>query len=196
MKRILVLAVMLLTAPAFAQVNIGSGTQSTSDALAKSQQQQGLTNAPVMVNEASEIPTYTEQKIRNTPSIALPNIYPTSPCMGSSSVGGSGPGFSVGIGTSWKDDDCGKRETARAFAGMNMRDDAIAVLCASSYADAAPACKALAAKPAPAKAAEVDKRKTDATVKSDRVTTVAIQTPKNCVADEYIARRQGSPVCK
>jgi len=97
------------------------------------------------VNEAP-IPADTSVRysgdytVKNTPGIALGNVYPTAPCMGSSTVGGSGPGFSIGIGTSWTDNECGKRETARSFAGMGLKEDALAILCTSEYAAAAPSC--------------------------------------------------------
>jgi len=99
------------------------------------------------VNEAP-IPAATTQEIRNSdytiknvPGFALGNVYPTAPCMGSSQVGGSGVGFSIGIGTSWTDDECGIRETSRSFAGAGLKDDALAILCTSKYAAAAPSCK-------------------------------------------------------
>jgi hypothetical protein len=81
-------------------------------------------------------------EVKNVPGFALGNVYPTAPCMGSSQVGGSGVGFSIGIGTSWTDDECGIRETARSFAGANLKEDALAILCTSKYAAAAPSCKA------------------------------------------------------
>ena len=81
--------------------------------------------------------------IRNTPDLSLSNIAPTSPCMGGTSVGGTGAGFSIGIGTTWKDGDCSLRETARSFAGLGLTQDALAILCASEYAAAAPSCAAL-----------------------------------------------------
>jgi hypothetical protein len=104
------------------------------------------------VNEAP-IPANTTQTIhqdsytvRGVPNVLSGNIYPTAPCMGSSAVGGSGVGFGFSVGTSWKDDECGVRETARSFQGMNLPADALAVLCTSAYAAAAPSCKALEAK--------------------------------------------------
>jgi hypothetical protein len=97
------------------------------------------TVAPAVVNP-SLMKYEGGYEIKNTPGIALGSIYPTAPCMGSSQVGGSGPGFSIGIGTSWKDDDCGIRETARSFYSIGLRDDAIAVLCTSEYAKVAPSC--------------------------------------------------------
>lgn len=81
--------------------------------------------------------------IRNTPDLSLSNIAPTAPCMGGTSVGGTGAGFSIGIGTTWKDGDCSLRETARSFAGLGLTQDAVAILCASEYAAAAPSCAAI-----------------------------------------------------
>lgn len=77
---------------------------------------------------------------KNTPSIFSGNVYPTAPCMGSSTVGGAGVGFGFSVGSSWTDDECGIRETSRSFSGMGMKDDALKVLCTSKYAAAAPSC--------------------------------------------------------
>jgi hypothetical protein len=62
--------------------------------------------------------------------------------MGSSSGGGSGTGFGLSFGTSWTDDECNTRETARMFSGMGLSGDALAVLCSSKFAQAAPSCAA------------------------------------------------------
>lgn len=80
---------------------------------------------------------------RLAPASGIGGLYPSANCHGTSNAGGSGPGFSVQLGTSWKDEDCGIRETARLF-GVGT-PDGIAVLCSSSYAAAAPSCKKLAA---------------------------------------------------
>lgn len=74
------------------------------------------------------------------PPVMAPSISPTSPCMGSSSGGGSGTGFGLSFGTSWTDDECNTRETSRLFHSMGMTADALAVLCSSAYASAAPSC--------------------------------------------------------
>lgn len=87
------------------------------------------------------------QRIENTPNAIAPNIYPSANCHGSSSAGGGIPGFGISIGTSWQDEDCQHRETARSFFQMGMKADAVAVLCASPFAKDAPACVALAPKP-------------------------------------------------
>lgn len=82
-----------------------------------------------------------KQRIYNVPNVSLPAVYPTSPCMGSTSIGGSGVGFGIGFGTSWTDDECGIRETARSFNGLGLKDDAVSVLCTSKYASVAKACQ-------------------------------------------------------
>ena len=98
---------------------------------------------------AAPIPTQTTTRIeqsdytvKNVPSVFSGNVYPTAPCMGSSTVGGAGVGFGFSVGTSWKDDECGIRETSRSFSGLGLKEDALAVLCTSEYAKAAPACVA------------------------------------------------------
>lgn len=114
--------------------------------------------------EAAPIPTgYT---IRNTPGVALGGLYPSAPCMGTSNLGGSGPGLSLAFGTSWIDTNCQLMETAR-FAPTDA--DKVAVWCQSEYAKNAPSCKsaqpqaqkkAETTMPAPVQVAETRKRKT------------------------------------
>lgn len=82
--------------------------------------------------------SYKEQK--QAPAVFAPNIAPTAPCMGGTSAGGSGTGFGLSFGTSWTDDECNTRETARLFHSLGMVSDALAVLCSSAYAAAAPSC--------------------------------------------------------
>jgi hypothetical protein len=100
----------------------------------------------LVVNEAP-IPANTTQSIhqdsytiKGVPNVFSGNVYPTAPCMGSSTVGGAGVGFGFSVGSSWTDDECGIRETARSFAGMGMKEDSLAILCTSKYAAAAPSC--------------------------------------------------------
>jgi hypothetical protein len=82
---------------------------------------------------------------KNTPAVFSGNVYPTTNCAHSATVGGAGVGFGFSIGGSYLDDECSLRETARSFQLLNMVSDAVAVLCASKYAAAAPACKSIAA---------------------------------------------------
>jgi hypothetical protein len=111
-----------------------------------------LSTAPVSVsyNEAQQpASTRNEQvgtvNVRTVPNVFAGNVYPTAPCMGSSSVGAAALGWGASVGTSWADDECGIRETARSFQNLNMPAEAVTVLCSSKYAAVAPVCKALAA---------------------------------------------------
>ncbi len=66
-------------------------------------------------------------------------IYPTSPCMGGTSVGGQGMSFGFSVGTSWKDDDCNVRENVRTVSQvLNDPTTAAEMLCAANpvYAEA------------------------------------------------------------
>ena len=100
----------------------------------------GTAAAPVSLS-LQEAAQPNKVEVRNVPSVFSGNVYPTAPCMGSSTVGGAGVGFGFSIGSSWTDDECGIRETARSFNGMGMKEDALQVLCTSKYAAAAPACQ-------------------------------------------------------
>ena len=102
--------------------------------------------ASMTYNEAPAAAQSGSVTVRNTPDASASNIAPTAPCMGGVSVGGSGPGFGVVFGGTWKDGDCSLRETARSFAGLGLTQDAIAILCASEYSAAAPSCVAMKAK--------------------------------------------------
>lgn len=95
-----------------------------------------------VVTDSGQMKYSGSYEVKNVPNVFSGNVYPTAPCMGSSTVGGAGVGFGFSVGTSWTDDECGIRETARSLSGLNMKDDALAVLCTSKYAAAAPACKA------------------------------------------------------
>lgn len=95
----------------------------------------------VVVTDSGKMDYSGGYEVKNVPAVFSGNIYPTAPCMGSSTVGGAGVGFGFSVGTSWTDDECGIRETSRSFSSLGMKKDALAVLCTSKYAAAAPACK-------------------------------------------------------
>lgn len=106
--------------------------------------------APVTVttNEA-KIPESTRNEqvgtvnVRSVPNVFAGNVYPTTNCAHSSTVGAAGLGWGVSIGSSYLDEECSLRETSRSFAGMGMKDDALHVLCSSKFSAAAPSCKAI-----------------------------------------------------
>jgi hypothetical protein len=98
-----------------------------------------VTEAPIPANTTQTI-RQSDYTVKNVPNVLTGSVYPTAPCMGSSQVGAAGIGFGVSVGTSWTDDECGIRETARSFSGMGLSTDALAILCTSKYAAAAPSC--------------------------------------------------------
>ncbi len=97
------------------------------------------------------------QIIENVPNVGLANMWPSATCMGTSTVGGSGVGFGFGVGTSWRDEECNKRETARAFQAFGYTKAALQVLCSQEAAKVADECKQFQKEePAPAKSAATD----------------------------------------
>ena len=121
-------------------LGVGMGGSSISQGGAASASSGGNTQS-VSIHESEGMKYSGSYEVKNVPNIYSSDIHPTSPCMGSSSVGGAGVGFGFSFGSSWTDDECGIRETARSFNGMGLKDDALAVLCSSKYASVAPACK-------------------------------------------------------
>jgi hypothetical protein len=107
----------------------------------------------------------------NTPSIGLGSLYPSSPCMGTSNVGGSGPGFSIGFGTSWVDEECQKMEASR---NAPTPGDRVFVWCKSKFAEGSPSCPKPAAAPA-------------ATKTTQAPVEVAKQAPKPKATDDRTA---------
>lgn len=76
-------------------------------------------------------------------SAFAPTVFPTAPCMGSSSIGGTGTLFSISGGTSWESKECMILETARNFEQAGAASDAMYVRCQGKYAAVAPTCVAL-----------------------------------------------------
>ena len=97
-------------------------------------------SATLTINEAS---SPSRVRIENTPDVYAPNVAPTAPCMGGSSMGGTGPGFGFSFGTSWESKTCMILEAARSFEQAGYREDALHIRCQNEYAAAAPSCKAL-----------------------------------------------------
>ena len=74
-----------------------------------------------------------DQKIRNTPSTSLGALTASNDtCMGSTNAGGSGPGFSLAIGSTWTDSNCKMLKNSRELWNMGMRGAAMALMCTDS----------------------------------------------------------------
>ena len=159
MRIFLIALLSLFAAPVFADVSAAAGSSSTSQSAAVSGANSGgntvnggytdlSTNPATTLNiNAAQPLAETIQRIensdytiKNVPGIAMGVNYPTAPCMGSSQVGGAGVGFGVSIGTTWESKECQLRETARSFSALQLNADALAILCTSDYAVAAPSC--------------------------------------------------------
>jgi len=76
-------------------------------------------------------------------SAYAPTIFPTAPCMGSSSMGVSGSLIGLSLGSSWTSEECLILETARGFDQAGYVEDGLNVRCQAKYAKVAPSCKAL-----------------------------------------------------
>lgn len=83
--------------------------------------------------------SYIAPKIPVATAVA-PSNFPTAPCMGSSSIGGSAVLFGFSAGSSWEATECMTFEAARSFDQAGMHDDALAIKCTSKYSAAAPSC--------------------------------------------------------
>lgn len=79
-------------------------------------------------------------RIKQAPAMAIPDISPTSPCMGTFSAGISNIMGGIGGGKSYEAIDCNYRETARLLAGLGHKDAAIEVLCQSKYVSESSIC--------------------------------------------------------
>ncbi len=106
------------------------------------------------------------QYIENVPNVYAPNIYPTAPCMGSTSVGAGWVGFGFNGGSSWVDTECQLMEGSR---NAPTPADRVYVWCKSASAQGAPSCAGLqpqAAANPPTLAPERVSRLEDATVRA------------------------------
>jgi len=144
----LVAAMMLsgsVQASDYDYVSMYSHTNSSAESKSFSRSQStaisGGNTQSVSVTDSGKMHYSGGYELENVPDVMAPNVYPTSPCMGSSSIGGAGVGFGISFGTSWESEECQLRETSRSFASMGMKEDAIAILCTSEYAKNAPSCK-------------------------------------------------------
>ena len=72
----------------------------------------------------------TDRQLRNTPSVATAALTSSNDtCMGSVSAGGSGPGFSLAIGSTYKDDNCVMLKNSREMWNMGFKAAAMALMC-------------------------------------------------------------------
>ena len=140
MKHLLLLSTLIL-ASLTSQVYAGEGWQPQRGEPSIINKNTAIAGAEAEANSGN-----SDDSNRAAASAYAPTIYPTAPCMGSSSAGGQGLHFGLSFGTSWTDTECQINETARNFEQAGEHTDAMAVRCQGKYAAAAPSCQALRAK--------------------------------------------------
>jgi hypothetical protein len=135
------MALSVMAVPSFAQVAVGAagaGSLSSADSRSAS----GSTAASVNAGNAQSViftnPAQTEasiaysgtQTLRNVPSVTGPNLTTSNDtCMGSTSGSINGPGFGVGLGTTWTDDNCVMLKNSRELWNMGMKAASMALMC-------------------------------------------------------------------
>lgn len=102
-----------------------------------------LTTQDVTITDSGKVDYSGEYTLNNVPNVYSPNVYPTAPCMGSTSGGVAVAGFGVSLGSSWEAPECQILETARNFEQAGAKEDAMAIRCQAKYAAVAPSCVAL-----------------------------------------------------
>jgi len=70
------------------------------------------------------------QTLKNVPSVSGPNLTTSNDtCMGSTSGSINGPGFGIGLGTTWTDDNCVMLKNSRELWNMGMKAASMALMC-------------------------------------------------------------------
>ena len=116
-------AVIFISSNALAQT-------ATSTSGANSSQSQGLSasgNSSLSLQSNSYAPY-----IPVAPAFSAPLTASNDTCMGSSSGGAAGPGFSLSLGSTWSDKNCVMLKNARELWNMGLREAAYARLCMDS----------------------------------------------------------------
>lgn len=91
----------------------------------------GTSNSTHLSGETTNRVEYSgTQTIRNVPSVQGPPLATSNDtCMGSSSGSINGPGFGIGIGSTWTDRNCVMLKNARELWNMGMKAAAMALFC-------------------------------------------------------------------
>ena len=148
MKTKVILASALLALATFATAGETTAAPPTTNGVQQQQQRtetvsnsgasnQGVSQSIVFTAPAETSTTarvYSEvsgtQTIKNVPSVSGPPLVSSNDtCMGSTSFGINGPGFGVGGGSTWTDNNCVMLKNAREMWNYGYRAGAIARLC-------------------------------------------------------------------
>ena len=122
--------------------NANNQEQSQKQEQSQNQSTQNANNASQSTNVGGSTMNF-ESSDNPVSSAYAPTVFPTAPCMGSTSGGAQTGLFGFSVGTSWESKDCMMLETARSFEQAGYAEDALVIRCKSKYAKDAPSCKAL-----------------------------------------------------
>lgn len=121
MKKLLILSTLCASFAAFGAATADSNSESGSVASARGG------DIICIVNCAGGPETQT---IKNTPSVAGPNLTTSNDtCMGSASGGAGVPGIGLSFGTTLTDENCKMLKNARELWNMGLKAAAIARMC-------------------------------------------------------------------
>ncbi len=142
MKKLLALSLALITCGVMAQttVDVKADPKADSNSISQATNTGGnLTiGAPLVVQEAAEIPKETTanvkysgtQTVKNVPSVSgQPLISSNDTCMGSASGSANGPGFGISLGKTFVDENCKMLKNSRELWNMGMKAAALALMC-------------------------------------------------------------------
>lgn len=158
MKKVLIIATLLISASAFAGEDTGqtvhvqppvqtvdaprASVVATSGSVAGASNQIGClincadqTNAAAISAQAARdvANTTTTAVVKNTPSVSGPNLVTSNDtCMGSTSGSVNIAGLGIGGGTSWVDTNCKMLKNSREMWNMGMKAAALALMCTDS----------------------------------------------------------------
>jgi hypothetical protein len=106
-------------------VDAGSTSGSVSGSSSVSNGNTGVSQANIFT-----APTETTATIKNVPSVNGPPLTTSNDtCMGSTSGSVNGPGFGIGLGTTWTDDNCLMLKNSRELWNMGMKAASMALMC-------------------------------------------------------------------
>lgn len=137
--------------PSHADVTAAAGSSAKAASLSASESIATQGNAQnITFNAPADVRTHAEgtTTLKMAPAITAPNLSTTltETCMGSSTVGGSGIGFGVSLGTTWTDTDCVRRLNAREISSYGDKEAAKELMClnpevAQAYAAVGRPCR-------------------------------------------------------
>lgn len=151
MKKLIVLALLGLSAGAMAQTNVGgannqSSSSATTSAQGNNQAVNFNTTNPSTVTQnvnssgatTSTIDYRGSYTIKNVPSVNGPNLTTSNDtCMGSTSASANGAGVGLSFGTTWTDEHCKRLKMSRELWNKGMKAASLAMDCMDPAAMAA-----------------------------------------------------------